>query len=78
MAARALADPEAKRSVSTVAQFFDNQTGRGSAIHKDGHVRPLDNDTGVKPFVAVGFRDYRLFVFTGVLGSQRLPGPTRM
>jgi hypothetical protein len=29
MAARALTDPEAERSMRTVAQFFDNEAGRG-------------------------------------------------
>jgi hypothetical protein len=67
MAARARANPEAKRSVSTVAQFFDNEAGRACAIHKHGHLWPLDDDADVKPFIAVGFRDHGLFVFAGVL-----------
>ncbi len=67
MTARALADPEAKRSVSAVAQFFDNEAGRACAIHKDAHLWPLDDDADVKPFIAVGFRNHGPFVFAGVL-----------
>src|SRR5260370_38144892 len=75
MAARAFADPEAKRSFGTVAQFFDNQAGRASAVHKDGHLWPLDDHTDVKPFIAVGLWNQGLFVFVRGLGPKRLPGP---
>jgi hypothetical protein len=59
-----------------VAQFFDNQARRTCAIHKDS--RPLDDDTGVKPFIAIGFRNHGLLVLAEALGSEGLPGPTRM
>jgi hypothetical protein len=67
MTARALADPDAERSVSTVAQFFDNEAGRACAIHKDANLWPLADDAGVKPFIAVRFRNHCLFVFARVL-----------
>src|SRR5262249_33111223 len=41
-------------------------------------LRPLDDDAGVKPFVAVGFRNYGLFVLAGTLRSELLPGPKWM
>src|SRR5437879_1315734 len=78
MTARALADPQAKRSVSPAAQFFDIEAGRGCAIHKDAHSRPLDDDTGVKPFIAIGFRNYGPFVLAGTLRSELLPSPKWM
>ena len=70
MTGRALANPEAKGSAITVAQFLDNQAGRARAIHKDGHLRPLDDDADVKPFIAVGFRYHSLFILVGVLRSE--------
>lgn len=57
---------------------FDNEAGRARAIHKNGHLGPLDDDADVKPLIAVGFRNYGPFVLAGVLGSERLPGPTWM
>ena len=78
MTARALADPQAKRSVNTIAQFLDHQARRACTIYKDAHLRPLDDNADMKPFIAVWFRNYRPFVFVGVLGSECLPGPTRM
>src|SRR5205823_14978057 len=32
----------------------------------------------MKPFIAVGLRNHRPFILAGVLGSECLPGPTRM
>ena len=78
MAARTLADPEANRSMSTVAQFLDSQARRARVIHKYGHVWALDDNAGVKPFVTVGFRGHRLFELIGTLRPELLPGPKRM
>jgi hypothetical protein len=78
MAARALADPQAHRSVRTIAQFVDCQGGRACAIHKDAHFRPLDNDASVKPLIAVRLGNDGLFILVRVLCSERLPGPARM
>jgi hypothetical protein len=36
------------------------------------------DDTGVKPFIAVEFRNHGLLLLAGVLGSEGLPGPTRI
>ena len=56
--------------------LVNDQARRACAIHKHAHLRPLDDDTGVKPFIAVGLRDHRLLVFAGMLRSEDLPGPT--
>src|SRR5262245_27151545 len=75
MAAGALADPEPQRSARPSAQFLDRQAGRTRAIHKDRDVRALDHDAGVKPFIAVGFRDDGLFVLVGAFRPELFPGP---
>ncbi len=76
--ARPFPQPEPDRAVNTVAQFFDNEAGRSCAIHKDAHVGPLDNGTGVKPLIAVELRDYRPFVLAGAFRPKNLPRPRRL
>jgi hypothetical protein len=76
MPAGTLAHPEPNRAVNAIAQFVNNQARRTCVIHKHAHLRPLDDDTDVKPFVAVGLRHHRLLVFAELLRSENLPAPT--
>jgi len=62
----------------TLAEFFDNKRGRRCAIHEDAHFGPLDNDTGVKPLIAIGFGDHRPFILAGVFRPENMPRPLRM
>jgi len=74
MPARPLADPEAQRTIGAIAQLFDGKGGGGCTIHKDANTGSFDQDPDMEPFVAIGFRDNRLFELIGALGAQRLPG----
>src|SRR5215467_5681791 len=75
MPARALADPEAKRTSRVVAQLLDDEAGSGCAIHKHADRGPFYDKADMEPFIAVGFWDDGLFVLIRALGAQRLPGP---
>src|SRR5438105_2488151 len=77
-AARAFANPHADCAVRSLAQLVDDKARLGPTVHKDAHFRPRDDDTHVKPLVAVRLGNHRALVSAWMFRPQLLPGPGRL